>query len=98
MAKLEDSNYNINHVVDPELQELIYKRAKAKCNVDLELEYITPLLKVGPENADSLVFRIHNSIKEVESHTENFKLSQRVCQEDHRECQWGQGGYLSHHW
>ena len=45
MAEIQDSIYNINCDVDPELQNLIYKRAKAKRNVNLELEYMAPLLK-----------------------------------------------------
>ena len=85
LAKLQVSNYNINHVLDPELQKLFYKRAKAKFNVDLELEYIALLLNSGPENADSLVFRIKNSIKEMESHIEDFMLAHREYVERIRE-------------
>ena len=65
MDKIQGFSFNINCIVDPELQELFYKRAKAKYNVDMELEYITPLLSVGPEKADSLSSRIDDSIMEV---------------------------------
>ena len=71
MDRSRDSKYNIGYVVDPELHRLFYKRARAKYRVDLELEYITPLLNAGPEHADSL------SIKEVESHMKDFKLAHR---------------------
>ena len=67
----------MNRVVDPGLKKLYYNRAKAKCKVDLELEYKTPLLNAGPKNADSLAFSIDNSIKEVESHMKNFKIAHR---------------------
>ena len=45
--------------------------------VDVDIEYTTPLLATGPENADSLAFRIDDSIEEVESHMEDFKLAHR---------------------
>ena len=77
MDRSQYSNYDIERVVDLDLQRLFYKRARAKYGVDLHFEYITPLLKAVPENADSLVFRIDSSIKEVESHMENFKLARR---------------------
>ena len=70
MVKLQDSS-----VVDPEMEKLIYKRAKAKHNVDIELEYVTPLLKVSPEDDRDGASRGDNSFERVESLTKNFKAA-----------------------
>ena len=77
MAKLQGYDHDISCVVDPELQRLFYKRARAKYKVYLDIEYITPLFATGPENANSLVFRIDDSIEEVEPHLEDLKLAHR---------------------
>ena len=47
-AEIQDSIYKIN--CDPGLKNLICKGAKAKHDLDLELEYVTPLLEVSPQN------------------------------------------------
>ena len=72
MAKLQGYNHGINYLMDLELQELFYKRARAKYKVDLEIKCISPLLTANSEDADSLAFRVDNSIKEIESHMEYF--------------------------
>ena len=71
--KLKDPISNINYVVDPEQQNLIYERAKAKNEVDLELEYVTPLLKLDPKYANNVASRANNSIKNVKSNVKIFK-------------------------
>ena len=78
MAKLQDSirkRANINHEVDLELQDLIYEVAIAECDVDSELKYVGPLLKVGPKDAKDVASRVNNSIKRVESKTKIFKTA-----------------------
>ena len=77
MEKIQGFSYHINCIVDPKLQELFYRRAQAKYILDMELEYITPLLSVGPDKTDSLALRIDNYIMELESHMETFKLAHR---------------------
>ena len=41
--------------------------------MDLELECVTLLLKVGPEDAKDVASRVNDSIKNVESHIKIFK-------------------------
>ena len=77
MAKLQGYDYNIDHVMSPELLKLFYRRARAKYKVDLDVEYVTPLLVVGPKKSDGLVPRINDFIMEMESHLEGFKLAHR---------------------
>ena len=43
----------------------------------MELKYIKPILSVGPKKADRLSLRIDDSIIELESHMETFKLAHR---------------------
>ena len=57
MAEIPNSIYKqseANHGLHRELQDLIRRRANTKCEVDLELEYITPLLQVGLEEANNV--------------------------------------------
>ena len=70
-------NDNTNHIVDPELQRLFYRRARAKYGVDLEIEYVTPLIVAGYMKALGLVSRIDDSIKEMQSHLEDLELAHR---------------------
>ena len=53
MAKLQGYNYNMNCVMGHILQRFFYRRARAKYRLDLEIEYIIPLLVTGHKNADS---------------------------------------------
>ena len=71
---LRGYDHNINYVMNSKLQRLLYRRARVKYRLDLEIEYIIPLLAAGPKKADCLAFKINNSIKEVESHMKDFKL------------------------
>ena len=76
MAKLQDSirkKASMSHDVDLKLQDLIYKVAIAECNVDSELKYVGPLLKVGPEDAKDVALRVNNSIKRVKFYIKIFK-------------------------
>ena len=52
MAKLQGYNYDIVRIMDSELQRLFYKRARAKYKVNLDIEYITPLLVADLERTD----------------------------------------------
>ena len=65
MAKIQDSIYNINCDVDPGLQNLICKRAKAKREMDMKLVYVTPLLKLDPGDTKDVALSVINSIKNV---------------------------------
>ena len=62
----------------PETEKLIYKRAKARHDVDLELEYVTPLLKVSPEDAKDAASSVNNFMERVGSHTKIFKFPQII--------------------
>ena len=46
-----------------DLQGLTKKRANAKREVDLELEDVTPLLQVSPEDANNIASMVNDSIK-----------------------------------
>ena len=46
-----------------ELQDLTRRRDNAKRDVDLELEFMSPLLKVSPENVNNVVVRVNDSMK-----------------------------------
>ena len=70
MAKLKYLSHNVSCVVDPKL--LIYKWAKAKQNVDLELQYETSLLKVDPEDTKEEAW-IDNLVSRPESQVKIFK-------------------------
>ena len=75
MAKLQGYNYNMDCVMGPKLQRLFYRRARAKYKVYLDIEYVTPLLVAGPKKTDRLVSRFEDSIEELDSHSEGFKLA-----------------------
>ena len=85
MAKFQSPNYNINCVVDPVLRRLLNKKAKAKYKVDLEVEYINPLLAAGPEDANSLAIEVKYCIKEIESLMRDFNLVHRERIKRYRE-------------
>ena len=76
MTKLQDSALN-KREVDLGLRDLYMKREIAKQELILELEYVTPLFKVSPKEANNMALKVSNSIKEVESHLEDFKLAHR---------------------
>ena len=82
MAKFQSPNYNFNCVVDPELWRLLHKRTQAKFKVDIELEYVIPLLATDPENADRFAVKVENSIKEIEAYMKDFKLAHKECVEE----------------
>ena len=43
--------------------------------MDLELEYVTYMLKVSPENAKEIPLQVNNSIIELEYHVKTFKAA-----------------------
>ena len=51
--------------MDSEKEKLIYKRAKAKHDVDLELKNMTPLNKISPEDAKHAASMVNNSMERV---------------------------------
>ena len=59
-----------------EVQDHTRKRANTKHNVDLKLEFVTPLLEVSPEDANDVASRVNDSIKRVESHIKIFRTEQ----------------------
>ena len=76
MVKLQGNNCNknTNHVVDPELQRLFDKRAKSKDQVDVDIQFITPMLVAGLEDSAGLV---DHAIEAMETHMEDLKLAHR---------------------
>ena len=77
MAKQQGHDHDIDCIIDTELWRLFYKSVRAKYKVDLDIEYVTPLLMAGHERTDGLVSRIDDSMEEVESQMEDFKLAHR---------------------
>ena len=67
MDKIQGYDDSIGCVMDPEFQRVFYRRARAKYGVDLEIEYVTPLIVAGSEKALALVSRIDDSIEEMQS-------------------------------
>ena len=61
-----------------ELQDLTRKRANAKRDVDLELEFVAPLLKTNPDGANDVASRINDSMKKVESLVKVFKAAHKA--------------------
>ena len=74
---LEGYDDNFNHVMDSELQWLFYRRARAMYGVDLEIEYVTPLIVASSKKALGLASRIDDSIEEMQSHLEDLELAHR---------------------
>ena len=60
ITDVEDSSSitNMNETNMAELQDLSRRRYNAKYNVDLELEFVSPLLRVSPENANDEASRV----------------------------------------
>ena len=71
------------------MEKLIYKRAKARPNVDLKLEHVTPLLKVSSEDTNNVTSRINNSFKNVDSHIKIFMEAREVYVEKIKEYSTG---------
>ena len=63
--------------MDPELHRLFSRRARAKYRVNLDKEDITPQILADSAKAEGLTSRINYSIKDIESHLEEFKLAHR---------------------
>ena len=68
-----------------ELQDLTRKRANAKRDVDLELGFVAPLLKVSPDDANDQASRINDSMKKVESLVKVFKAAHKAYVEKIKE-------------
>ena len=77
MAKLQGYDDSIGCVMDPEFQRLFDRRARAKYGVDLEIEYVTPLIVASSKKALGLASRIDDSIEEMQSHLEDLELAHR---------------------
>ena len=63
--------------MDPEFQRLFYRRARAMYGVDLEIEYVTPLIVASSKKTLGLASRIDDSIEEMQSHLEDLELAHR---------------------
>ena len=72
MAKFQDSVCVGAHA-DDDIMGLMRRRADAKQEVDLELEFVDPLLEVSPEDANKVASRVDISIKRVESFIKIFQ-------------------------
>ena len=93
MAEIPNSIYKqseANHGLHRELQDLIRRRAIPKHEVDLELEYITPLLEACLEEANDVATRVNNSLKRVESHIKSFKWFIRTMSKRLKSTQLGE--------
>ena len=45
------------------LLDITRRRANAKCDFTLELEYVAPVLRVSPEEANDITSKVSESIK-----------------------------------
>ena len=62
-----------------ELLDLIYDMAKAEPDVDLEIEVVTPLIKVSPEAAKEVAPKVMYSFKKLESHVKTLRTAHEGC-------------------
>ena len=67
----------IRKTILAELQDLVRKRTNDKREVDLELKYVTPLLKVSPEEANDIALRVNYTIKRVLSLIKSFRSAHK---------------------
>ena len=79
MVGLRDSIYGTRCVVDSRLQGFVIKRAKARRDLDLELDYVRPMLEVSPEDAKEVAAKVDNSMTELETHVRTFKVVHDEC-------------------
>ena len=64
MAKFQDPiDVGAHDIVD--IRDLIRRRTNAKPEVNLELEYVVPLLKVSSEDTNDVAVRVNDSTKKV---------------------------------